>query len=58
MFGHRRSRRSTPPRPQPALEDIRVASAWDLTPAQWNGLTDFERQECRRNITTAPRFVP
>jgi hypothetical protein len=40
------------------IADLRVASAWDMTEADWNSLTDFERRECRRLITTAPRFQP
>jgi hypothetical protein len=32
-------------------------SAWGLNETQWQGMTDFERAECRRNITAAPRFV-
>lgn len=38
--------------------DIITAHAWDLTLTQWWALSDFERAECRRNIVTAPRFVP
>ena len=49
-------------RPQPVVEvvttqaDIIAAHAWGLTLTQWHSLTDFERRECRRNITAAPRF--
>lgn len=35
-----------------------TASAWGLSEGQWRGLTDFERAECRRNITAAPRWIP
>ena len=35
-----------------------VASAWGLSECDWLGLTDFERAECRRNVTAAPRFQP
>ena len=37
-------------------EDIVTANAWGLTLTDWFGMTDFERAECRRNITAAPRF--
>ena len=40
----------------PEKGDILTAYYWQLTLTQWNSLTDFERAECRRNITTAPRF--
>ena len=43
---------------QPLLAEAITMSAWDLTPADWAGMTDFERAECRRNITAAPRFKP
>lgn len=43
---------------QPLLAEAITMSAWDLTPADWAGMTDFERSECRRNITAAPRFRP
>jgi len=49
-------------RPKPVVEvvttqaDIITAHAWGLTLTQWHSLTDFERRECRRNITAAPRF--
>lgn len=39
-------------------EDIVTAHAWGLNLTQWHSLTDFERSECRRNITAAPRFTP
>jgi hypothetical protein len=39
-------------------EDIAAANAWGLTLTDWYGMTDFERRECRRNITAAPKFVP
>jgi hypothetical protein len=42
--------------PAPAMGDVLTAYYWQLTLTQWNSLTDFERAECRRNITTAPRF--
>jgi len=35
-----------------------IASAWGLSEGDWRGLTDFERAECRRNITAAPRWIP
>ena len=38
--------------------DIITAHAWGLTLTQWHSLSDFERRECRRNIVTAPRFIP
>lgn len=39
------------------LADVTVAHAWGLTWEQWrDDLTDFERKECRRLVTTAPRF--
>lgn len=37
--------------------DIITAHAWELTLTQWWALTDFERAECRRNVTVAPRFA-
>jgi len=36
--------------------DIIAAHAWGLNLTQWHSLTDFERRECRRNITAAPNF--
>ena len=39
------------------VADLMVASAWCMTEPQWHSLTDFERAECRRNITIAPRFT-
>lgn len=36
--------------------DIITAHAWGLNLDEWFALTDFERAECRRNITAAPRF--
>ena len=39
------------------ITDLIIASAWDLTPTQWEGLSDFDRAECRRLVVTAPRFV-
>ncbi len=44
--------------PKTDRADIQTAYAWGLTLTQWHALTDFERQECRRNVTTAPRFQP
>lgn len=52
----RRPRRNEA-QPAPCLEDIRTASAWGLNLHQWQALTDTERAEYRRTITTAPRFV-
>ena len=40
------------------IADLVVASAWDMDEAQWQSLTDFDRAECRRTITAAPRFKP
>jgi len=40
------------------IADLVVASAWDMTESQWQSLTDFDRAECRRTITAAPRFKP
>jgi len=40
------------------IADLVVASAWDMNEAQWQSLTDFDRAECRRTITAAPRFKP
>ena len=50
-------------RPQHRVEALPVAdaitaSAWELSEAQWRSLSDFERRECRRLVTTAPRFQP
>lgn len=42
----------------PEQSDILIAHAWKLTLDQWHALTDFERAECRRNVTVAPRFQP
>lgn len=36
--------------------DARIAYYWQLNMVQWHSLTDFERSECRRNVTAAPRF--
>jgi diketogulonate reductase-like aldo/keto reductase len=38
------------------IADLITASAWELTPAQWERMTDHERRERRRTVTTAPRF--
>ena len=38
--------------------DTLVAHMWNMNLAQWNQLTDWDRAECRRNITVAPRFQP
>jgi hypothetical protein len=48
-------------RPEPAIEvttqsDIVTAHAWGLTLLQWHALTDFQRKECRRTVTVAPKF--
>jgi hypothetical protein len=53
-----RRRRPAPRVDQPTTTqgDIITAHAWDLTLTQWWALTDFERAECRRLVTTAPRF--
>ena len=40
------------------IADLVVASAWDMTESQWKSLTDYDRAECRRTITAAPRFQP
>jgi len=40
------------------IADLLVASAWCMNEAQWDSLSDFDRSECRRNITAAPRFNP
>lgn len=42
--------------PAPCREDMETAYLWCLTLDQWEALTDFERAECRRNVTVAPRF--
>jgi hypothetical protein len=47
---------ATPAEPVTTQEDIIAAHAWGLTLTQWWALSDFERAECRRLITTAPRF--
>lgn len=52
-----RRRRPAPRVEQPLLAEALVMSAWGLTPADWAGMTEFERRECRRNITAAPRFL-
>jgi hypothetical protein len=36
--------------------DILTAHAWGLNLTQWHALTDFERAECRRTVTVAPKF--
>lgn len=52
-----RRRRPAPPAPlRPELADIAIAHAWCLTLTQWQGMTDYERAEARRTVTTAPRF--
>jgi len=49
-------------RPEPAAQvvttqgDIITAHAWNLTLPQWHALSDYERAECRRTVTVAPRF--
>ena len=52
----KRHRPAHQPETAPEKGDILTAYCWGLTLTQWNSLTDFERAECRRNITTAPRF--
>lgn len=42
---------------RPSVAEAQVMSAWGLSEADWAVMTDFERRECRRNITAAPRFV-
>jgi hypothetical protein len=49
-------RQPIPAQPTTTQSDILTAHAWQLTLTQWHSLTDFERAECRRNVTTAPRF--
>ena len=57
ILKHIRKRRPSMPEVRTTTQaDIITAHAWGLTLTQWNSLTDFERAECRRNITTAPRF--
>lgn len=56
IFKRRRPQRRADCRPD--ISEVRVMSAWGLNEEQWHGLTDFERAECRRNITAAPRFQP
>ena len=51
-----RRRRPTVLGKEVSWEDINAAQAWGLTLTEWFSLTDFERSECRRNITTAPKF--
>ena len=41
---------------QVTREDMVTAHAWGLKLTEWYALTDFERSECRRLITTAPHF--
>jgi len=48
-------------RPEPVQNvttqsDILTAHAWQLTLTQWHSLSDFERAECRRTVTVAPKF--
>ena len=38
------------------LGDIMTAYAWGLNLHQWHALSDFQRAECRRTVTAAPRF--
>lgn len=38
------------------LADAKTALAWGMTISEWRALTDFERAECRRTVTTAPGF--
>jgi len=40
------------------IADLVVASAWGMDESQWKSLSDFDRAECRRTITAAPRFQP
>ena len=51
-----RNSRPAPVQPVTTQGDILTAHAWELTLTQWWGMTDFERSECRRNVTVAPRF--
>lgn len=43
---------------RPSVAEALTMSAWNLTEDQWHSLSDFERAECRRLVTTAPRFQP
>lgn len=56
MRNFRRQSRPAPVQPVTTQGDILTAHAWELTLTQWWGMTDFERAECRRNVTVAPRF--
>lgn len=51
-----RRRKPAPPTQTVTLADIITAHAWCLTLTQWQGMTDHERAEARRTVTTAPRF--
>ena len=52
----RRRKPAPPTQVGPELADIAVAHAWCLTLTQWASLSDHERAEARRTVTTAPRF--
>lgn len=43
---------------QPAIsmQDAITAHAWALRLDDWLAMTDWERAECRRTVTQAPRF--
>jgi hypothetical protein len=45
------------PLPELTPQEARVISAWELTLAAWNQLTDAERAEKRFNYTKAPRYA-
>lgn len=51
-----RRKRPAAPVQQITRGDIAAAHAWGLNLDEWFALTDYQRAECRRNITTAPRF--
>lgn len=56
MFGFRK-RRPVQAVPRVSDKDIVVASCWGIRLDEWEALTDFERAECRRTVTVAPRFA-
>ena len=55
-FKSRRPKHRPAPVPKTADPDIQIAYCWGLNLDEWKALTDFERKECRRTVTTAPKF--
>lgn len=56
FFRRRAPKRSAAVVTRPEVAEALTMSAWGLNEEQWKMLSEFERRECRRNLTTAPRF--